>query len=141
MQASVRRGVPVRDAGDVGNLDDIARATEDAVGKRASRAGGNSIRSADVKAVDELLLRNVVALDPFLLQLPVLLFSPLLDPEAPDDEHDQCHKRYSAHHSAGDGAHVPPVRVGCRRWVLDTGHVRAFVAVVGDERADLAGGA
>lgn len=73
--------VPVGDAGNVRNVNDIAHAAENAVGQRASGPCRCSILVHRLEGLCSLLLCNIVALPLFGVQL---LLRPLLfDVEAP----------------------------------------------------------
>ena len=73
--------IPVCDAWDIGDVDDIAHAAENAVGERASRSCRGSILVHGLEGLCRLLLCDVVALPLFSFQ--VLLRPLLLDVEAP----------------------------------------------------------
>ena len=135
MDAVAPRAIPVGDTRNIRDLNDIARAAENAVGERSScprRSGIVRHRKARVP----LLTGDVVVL-PILLQLRVLLFSALLDPESVDHEHDNHHKRDPADHTPSDCAYIGPTR--CRRWigVCNAGHARATRTVLRLQHANL----
>lgn len=130
------RAVPVGHAWYVRDLDDVAGSTENAIRQRASRScGGGILHQAGL--VSALLAGNLIV-GPFFLQFLILLRSPSSYPEPVHAEYYDHHKCHTSNNATSNRSHVRTIRCGCRAGVLDACHVRASVAVVWDERADLA---
>lgn len=133
------RSVPVRDARDIRNLDDVAGAAQDTVRYRPFRPCRCGVRAHRIELLGVFLLGNIIFLP--LLRLQILLLAPLLDPKPPQEEDNHGHEHDSANHSSCYCANVRLVAFGRGVGVCDANHVRAVVAVLGNERADLAFGA
>lgn len=85
------------------------------------------------------LLRSDVIVLELLLQLAILLFSSLLNPEAPDQKYQECHERDSANDAACYRTDVRSVMCR-RRWsrgILNACHACAILTILRYERAYL----
>ena len=134
-----RATIPVSDAWDICNLDNIASAAENTIRQTPPRARRGRLILHITKILRTFLVGKIT-IRPLLLQFLILLLPPLLDPESPDAEDDDGHQRHSTYYAAGDGADVRAVRVRTGRGVGDAFHVGACKAVLRHEGADLAGG-
>lgn len=103
MYAVATRAIPVRDTRNIRDLDDVACPAENAVRQRASCS--RRCRVSSCESCAPLLTRNLVVL-PFLLQLRVLFFSPLLDPEPVYAKHNKNDKSHPSYYSSSNGAYI-----------------------------------
>ena len=132
---TTRTTVSIRNAWNIRDLNDVACSAKNAVCERSSRSRRRRIMHG-CKSSPSLLAGDVVVL-PFLLQLRILLLSPLLDPKPINQKHSKSNKRHSSYHSTSDCSYVRSAR--WRRWarVCNTSHVGAGVSVLRHQRADL----
>lgn len=96
--------VPVGDAWDVSNVDDIAHAAENAVRHRASCPRRRSILVHGLERLRGLLCSDIISFP--LLGFQVLLRPLLLDIEAPKEEDNNRNKGDTSHHASSDCAHI-----------------------------------
>lgn len=114
--------VAIRDSGNVRDLNDVARPTENTVRDGASCPCRSIIRAHRCEsALRSLLLIDLIFLP--LLRFQLLLLPPLLDPESPEEKHSQSHESHSAYYATCDRSHIGLAGRRSRDRVCDAGHV------------------
>lgn len=131
------RSVPIRDTWNVCNLDDVARSAEYAGCNGSSRSRGCSVGSHGSESSNIALLLSNIILLPF-FRLEFLLFSSLLDPESPQQKHDDTHKHYTTNNASRNCSYIWTIALRGGIRVCNAFGMCAVVAILRHQGTDLA---